>query len=185
MKKIEGRTNISIMTGGYRNVSTSPPVNSTEATDSVSEMNAYYPNGQVQNWHTPAASTAHENHHNSEWQCSADHYWPQAETALELKNVAYGSYADETAAINAMKTGTSGATALVDSFKTVSKTYWNSLADNASSRPYAVGQLVLNGQITTVIALATTNSWASPGSVANASPTTTPVCYAAFAAWTP
>jgi hypothetical protein len=74
VKKVEGKTNITIPTGGYRNPSTHPPTSQTDATDAVDEMNDYYPSGMRQSWHTPGASEAHEKYHDSEWRCTGNHY---------------------------------------------------------------------------------------------------------------
>jgi hypothetical protein len=185
VKKVEGGINITIYTGGFRDPSASPPVSQIEAIDANTEMNSYYYHGK-RPWHTTATSVAHENYHNSEWTCSANHYWGPTETALELLRVSYTDHNTEAAAITQMKTGTNGADAKMNAFRSISWNYWMfSLSDAPESRPYAAGQLVLNGEITTVVGLATTNGWTGVPGVANANPNTSNPCYATFPPYSP
>lgn len=184
VKKVEGGTSIVIHTGGYRNPSTSPPVSQTEAIAANTVMNAYYNNGKG-SWHTSGASQAHENHHNAEWTCTGNHYWGPTETAVETLRASYTTYNTEAAAITQMRTTSGGANAKMTAFRSVSDTYFASLSDVPGSRPYAAGQLVLNGEITTIIALAATSGWTGVPGVANASPNATPPCYQTFGTYNP
>jgi hypothetical protein len=98
--------------------------------------------------------------------------------------VGFTSYSTEAAAITQMKTGTTGADSKMTAFRQTSDTYWATLADNGGSRPYAAGQVVLNGEINTIIALAGTNGWTVPG-ILNANPNTANPCYQPFGTYNP
>ncbi len=185
VKKVEAKTNITIYTGGFRDPSANPPISQTEAIDANTKMNAYYTSGVKQSWHTTAASEAHENYHNTEWTCTANHYWGPTETALELLKVSYASYNSEAAAITQIKAAATGADAKMAAFRTASLTYWGTLADNAASRPYAAGQIVLNGHISTIVTLAATNNWTGVPGVATANPNVANPCYQQFSAYNP
>jgi hypothetical protein len=95
VKKVDGGTNILIRTGGYRNASTSPPTTQSEAIDANTVLNEYYQYSV--GTYTPAASLAHENHHDAQWRCSGNYYWTAAETDLENFTVSDTSYSSEAA----------------------------------------------------------------------------------------
>ncbi len=173
---ISGNADITINTGGSRNPDTNPPTTQAEAIDAVTVMKAYYANGFRGAWHTAAASTKHEKHHYREWKCSAGHYWPATQAEIDALTTPLGSAASPAAAAAAMK---GAADAKIAAFDAKAKTYFFSLGDGASDRPYAAGQLVLNHSIQTVQALAKKKGWAGvPAGVD--SPSTEPPCYKAF-----
>jgi hypothetical protein len=172
---ISGNVDISIHTGGSRDPDANPPTTQAEAVDAVTVMKGYYARGSRGSWHTAAASIAHESHHYSEWKCSSEHYWPAAKTDIETLTLPLASAADATAAAAAMKTN---ADSKVAAFYSKATTYFGTLGDGASDRPYAAGQLALNSSIQRVQTLATTKGWTVPSGVD--SPSTTPVCYQPF-----
>lgn len=182
ISSISGGATLNIYTGGYRNPTTSPPVNQTEAADAVTVMKNYYTNGRG-TWHTADASLAHEQHHYSEWQCSSDHYWPATESALENLTVAYHSYANAAAAITAIKAMTNGANTKMTNFNSIAASYYGTLSDAVGSRPYAAGQLTLNSAIIAVQNLAAANGWTVPSGVNT--PSATPACYQSWLPYSP
>ncbi len=176
VKKVDGGTNMLIRTGGSRNPSTSPPTSQSEAIDANEVMNEYFLNGRG-TWHTSAATLAHEHHHDAQWKCSGDHYWPATEADIEALTVSYTSHNTEASAINQMKGN--GANSRFTSFVNTAGSYFISLPDSPGSRPYAAGQLVLNGNITAIVALATTNGWTGIPGVA-ATPNASNPCHLSF-----
>ena len=182
-KEVTGGADIIVNYGGSQNPITNPPTTEAQAQQAVTVMKGYYARGSRGSWHTEAASQAHEGHHYTEWKCSSDHYGPTAETAIEILTVAYDAHANEAAAVTALRAGGSGADAINTTFKATARTYWFLLADNASSRPYAAGQLVLNAAIISVQTLAAANGWTVPAGVDTPSAATP--CYEVYPAWNP
>ena len=181
---IAGGADITVKTGGSRDPITRPPTTEAEATDAVNVMKGYYARGSRGAWHTETASKAHELHHYKEWQCSADHYWPATEVALERLTVPVASHPTEAAAIAAMRAGATGADAKVAAFKAIARQYWFTLADNASSRPYAAGQLALNPAIQAVQVLSLIKGWAGVPSGVDTPSAATP-CYQPWLPYNP
>ena len=181
LTSITGGATITVHTGGSRDPTTSPPTTEAEAQQAVTVMKGYYARGSRGAWHTEGASKTHEEHHYREWKCSAEHYWAIAGPAITALTTPVAGAANAAAAVAAMKPS---ADSTIASFKTAARNYWFTLADNASSRPYAAGQAVLNGAVTNVQALAATKSWTvEAGTTATSG--TEPPCYQAFAAYTP
>lgn len=180
---IQGGVDITLNTGGYRNPDFAPPTSQEEAAAAVTVMKGYYERGEVGSWHIPGASRAHEEYHYTEWRCSGDHYWPATETAIENITAPRDAYATEASAVAAMRAGASGGDAKVTALQNITSQYWQTLADGASSRPYAAGQLNLNGAIIAVQNLAATNGWIVPQGVDN--PSTANPCYQPFSPYTP
>jgi hypothetical protein len=162
VKTIAGGADIAVHTDAWRDAGANPPTTAAEAVAAVNQMKGYYARGSapVGAWHTEAASRKHEEHHYAEWTCSGDHYWPDTQTAIEKLTAPLAAHANAAAAVTAMRAGASGADAKITAFKAITKQYWLTLADNASSRPYAAGQLGLNPTIQGVQALATAKGWA-------------------------
>jgi hypothetical protein len=162
VKTIAGGVDIAVHTDRWRDAGVTPPVNAREARAAVRQMKGYYARGSapVGSWHTEAASRAHEEHHYDEWKCAGDHYWPATQTALEKLTAPLAAHGNAAAAVTAMRAGASGADAKLVAFKAITRRYWMTLADNASSRPFAAGQLALNPTIQGVQALATAKGWA-------------------------
>ena len=183
--KVSGQTDILIGTGGYRDASTSPPTSQAEAIDAVTEMNRYYPEGGRASWHTYAASLAHEMHHNSEWICEGDHFWPQTESAIESITCSYTTYTTKAAAINNMRLGNSGGIQKILNMVTAAGTYQSTLSDAAYSRPYGAGQVVLNGEISNIRNLASANGWMGLPATANPNPLVGTPCYQPFQTYNP
>jgi hypothetical protein len=181
--RIEGGVDINVFTGGSRDPITSPPATEPEAQDAVTVMKGYYARGGRGTWHTEAASRAHEEHHEREWHCSAEHYWPVARGAIEAKTVPLAAHANEAAAVTAMRTGPTGADAVVAAFRQIAHDYWFTLSDAASSRPFAAGQRVLNSAVRSVQGLAATNGWTVPQGTD--SPSAEPPCYQPWLPFTP
>ncbi|HHJ18439.1 MAG TPA: hypothetical protein ENJ84_01190 [Gammaproteobacteria bacterium] len=177
---IKGGVDIDVYTGGSRDPVTTPPTTEAEAQNAVNVMKGYYARGNRGAWHTEAASRAHEEYHYREWKCSAEHYWPTAKTALESLTVSRATHATEATAIASLRAGANGADSKLQAFRNVAHNYWFTLADNASSRPYAAGQLVLNKAIRQVQRLASRNGWTVPRGVDR--PSTATPCYQP---WTP
>ena len=90
---------------------------------------------------------------------------------------------DATTAITAMRSGASGADAKMSAFRTVCRAYWFTLADNASSRPYAADQLELNNAIVSVQSLAAIKGWTVPQGTD--SPNSANPCYQPWTAYNP
>lgn len=184
LKDITGGATIEVHTGGSRDPGTSPPTTQADAADAVTVMKGYYARGTRGTWHTEAASKAHEEYHYLEWRTTADHYWPVTETALESITAKYSDHVNDPAgAVAAMKAGTAGADAKIVAFSAKSHDYWFTLDDNASSRPYAAGQLTLNTAITAVQALAATNGWTV--AAGTDSPSTANPCYQPWLPYAP
>jgi hypothetical protein len=177
--EIQGGVDIAILTGGYRNPDTNPPATQAEAQDAVSVMKAYYTLGKG-TWHTPAASTAHENYHYTEWQCSSANYWGATQTALQALTAAYTSYATPAAAIAAIG---AAADKKMTAFTNIAVQYWQTLSDIPPSRPYAAGQLALNPSIITVQNLAAQKGWTVPQGTD--SPSTADPCYQPWLPYSP
>lgn len=180
---ISGGVDIKVHTGGSRDPVATPPTTEAEAKDAVTVMKGYYARGKRGTWHTEAASQAHEMHHYKEWKCSANHYWPPTEKALKKLSVPTAGAATEADAITALRAGAGGADAKMTAFKDKAHDYWFTLADNAKSRPYAAGQLVLNSAIKGVQALATTNKWTVPKGTN--SPSAASPCYKGWLKYSP
>jgi hypothetical protein len=178
VKKITGGVTIVVRTGGSRNPITSPPVDEPEADDAVTVMKGYYTRGSRGSWHTEAASKAHEEHHYTEWKCSAEHYWADVENCLEQFTVPFNAHANEASAVTALVA--LGANAKINAFTNAAKQYWFTLGDGPSDRPYAAGQLALNAAITFVQNLAATNGWVVPQGTDNPSPANP--CYQPYTA---
>jgi hypothetical protein len=138
-------------------------------------MKGYYARGSRGTWHTEAASRKHEEHHEREWRCSAEHYWPIARGAIEAMTAPIAAHPSEGAAIAAMRAGPGGADAKVAALSAIARAYWFTLSDGAAARPYAAGQLVLNGAIRNVQGLAAGKGWAVPAGTD--SPDPEPPCY--------
>lgn len=172
---IEGGVDINVLTGGSRDPISVPPATEADASAAVTDMKGYYARGSRGAWHTEAASKAHEEHHYREWKCSAEHYWPTAMADIESLTTPVATSANEADAITTMRAGASGADAKVQAFSAKAHHYWFTLADNAASRPYAAGQLVLNHAIGSVQALAASKSWTVPQGTDSPSPE--PPCY--------
>lgn len=186
VKTIAGGVDITVHTDAWRNAGTTPPVSAAEAVAAVTQMKGYYARGSapVGSWHTEAASKAHEEHHYNEWTCAGDHYWPATQTAIEKLTAPLAAHANAAAAVTAMRAGASGADAKLVAFKAMTRSYWMTLADNASSRPYAAGQLALNPTIQGVQALATTKGWAGVPAGVDTPSKATP-CYQPWLAYAP
>ena len=153
---INGGTTIKITTDGFRDPINNPPNKEIEADEAVTDMKGYYSRGSKGDWHTVAASTAHENYHSiSEWRTIGTHYWAIAEPAIEKLFKTYHDHTKATAIANL----TAAVSAKNNAFKQICLDYWEKLDDGPSSRPYAAGQLVLNSAITFVQALAQENHW--------------------------
>jgi hypothetical protein len=181
VSSISGGTTISLQTGGSRDPTSSPPTTEAEAAAAVTVMKGYYSRGSRGSWHTVGASRQHELHHNREWHCSAEHYWAIAGPAIAALTVPLSAHADSASAATAMKPR---ADAKIASFKAAARTYWFTLSDSASAKPYAAGQAVLNGAVGGVQLLAAANSWTvEAGTTATSG--TEPPCYQAYAAYTP
>jgi hypothetical protein len=172
---IEGGVNIDIHTGGSRDPISLPPATQAEASAAVTDMKGYYARGSRGAWHTEAASRAHEEHHYSEWKCSAEHYWSAAKADIESLTAPIAANANEAAAITTMRAGASGADAKVQAFSAKARQYWFTLSDSAGARPYAAGQRVLNDAVRSVQGLAASKSWAVPQGTDDPSPE--PPCY--------
>jgi hypothetical protein len=186
VKTVEGGCDIAVHTDKWRDAGSNPPTTAAEAKAAVTQMKGYYARGSapVDSWHTAAASQAHEDHHYDEWQCAGNHYWPATQTAIENLTAPLASHADAAAAVTAMRAGAGGADAKLTAFKAITKRYWMTLADNASSRPFAAGQLALNPTIQGVQTLATTNKWAGvPAGVDT--PSKANPCYKPWLAYAP
>lgn len=181
VSSITGGVDITVHKGGSRDPGTSAPTTEAEAQDAVTVMKGYYARGSRGSWHTEGASRTHEEHHYREWKCSAEHYWALAGPAICALTAPLASHANAAAAVTAM---TPAADAKITSFKAAARAYWFTLADNASSRPYAAGQAVLNTSITNVQALAAGNGWTVPGGV-TATAGTEPPCYQPYTAYAP
>jgi hypothetical protein len=152
----DGNAIILIHTGGYRDPVANPPISQAEAIDAVTMMKNYYTHGKG-NWHTYAASLAHEQYHFTEWTTTGDHYWPATQIALGNMSVPYSAHVNDYAgAVSAMEVD---ANATVDAFNDVCLQYWKMLSDLPPSRPFAAGQLTLNGSIQAVQTLAAANGW--------------------------
>jgi Domain of unknown function (DUF4157) len=156
---ISGGATIRVHTGGSTDPIASPPTTEADAKSAVTVMKGYYARGSRGAWHTEAASSSHENYHYSEWQCSAGHYWPATRTAIEGLAVSKNDHANAASAVAAMKAGAGGADAKIAAFQRKARDYWFTLPDNASSRPYAAGQLTLNTAIISVQTLAAAKGW--------------------------
>jgi hypothetical protein len=175
VNSISGGVDMNVHTGGSRDPFATPPTAQPEAQTAVTDMKGYYARGSRGAWHTEAASHTHEEHHYREWRCASDHYWALANAAIENLSVPMNAHANEASAITAMRGGATGADSIQQSFQQIARKYWFILADNASSRPYAAGQLVLNQAITHVQNLAAGKSWIVPQGVDTPSPE--PPCY--------
>lgn len=159
VNSISGGATIEVHTGGSTDPIANPPTTEADAKTAVTVMKGYYARGSRGAWHTEAASKSHELHHYKEWKCSAEHYWPDTETALKKLNTPTASAASEADAITAMRAGAAGADAKMKAFRDKAHDYWFTLEDNASSRPYAAGQLTLNTAVQSVQTLAGTKGW--------------------------
>jgi len=173
---ISGGVDITVCTGGSRDPTATPPTTEAEAKQSVKVMKGYYARGTRGAWHTEQASKVHEQHHEREWKCTGDHYWPAAEKAVNKVKTPLAGSADATAAVNAMKPAADGKMA---SFRNAAKTYWGTLGDAKGDRPYAAGQAVLNGEVTKVQQLAATKGWNVKAGTTKTSGTEPP-CYKPF-----
>ena len=169
---LSGQVRIRVLGGGSRDPGASPPTSEAEAKAAVLNMKGYYARGTRGAWHTEAASKRHELHHEKEWKCSSENYWPKTKTALEKLTVPYDSNANAAAAVTALKAGATGADAKMTAFRKKAFDYWFTLPDNASSRPYAAGQASLNGSVTAVQALATAKGWTVEAGTTDASDAT-------------
>jgi hypothetical protein len=159
---VTGGVDIEVRTGGSRDPISRPPTNAREARDAVREMKGYYARGSRGDWHTAAASRAHEEHHEKEWRCTGDDYWRTARWRINQLSTPRAGSPGGGAAVTAMRGGPDGADAIMGAFRTTARTYWFRLADNAGSRPYAAGQLVLNHAVRSVQALAAARGWRVP-----------------------
>jgi hypothetical protein len=178
---ISGGVDIVIRTGGSRDPGANPPATEAEAQDAVTVMKGYYARGNRGSWHSAGASALHEDHHYREWKCSAEHYWALAGPAIAALTAPLASHANSTAAVAAMKPS---ADAKVATFKAAARTYWMKLPDNASSRPFAAGQLILNALVAGVQVLAAAQSWTvEAGTTATSG--TEPPCFLAWDPYTP
>jgi hypothetical protein len=186
VKTIAGGVDIAVHTDAWRDADATPPTSAAEAVAAVTQMKGYYARGSapVGSWHTETASRRHEEHHYAEWQCSGDHYWPDTQTAIEKLTAPLAAHADAAAAVTAMRAGAAGADAKIKAFKAIARQYWMTLADNASSRPYAAGQLALNPTIQGVQALATAKGWAGVPAGVDTPSTATP-CYQPWLPYAP
>jgi hypothetical protein len=186
VKTIAGGCDIAVHTDRWRDAGATPPTTAAEAVTAVTQMKGYYARGSapVGYWHTGGASQAHEEHHYDEWRCAGDHYWPATQTAIEKLTAPLAAHANAAAAVTTMRAGAAGADAKLVAFKAITKRYWMTLADNASSRPYAAGQLALNPTIQAVQALATTNGWAGVPAGVDTPSKATP-CYQPWLPYTP
>ena len=180
VKKITGDVTIVAHLGGSRDPIGNPPTTEAEAQDAVKEMKAYYSSGRG-DWHTEAATAAHEGHHYSEWQCAGDHYWPSVELCIEKLTVPYASYTTAASALPALRAA--GADTMLADFKQKAHDYWFTLSDKVGSRPYAAGQLVLNSAIISVQNLAAMKGWTVPAGVST--PSAAIPCYQPFPVWVP
>lgn len=182
---IDGGVDIAVHTDAWKNADAAPPATEADARAAVTEMKAYYARGSapVGAWHTEAASRAHEGHHDSEWRCSAEHYWPATQTAIEKLTAPLATYASAAAAVAGLRAGATGADAKIAAFYDVAHRYWFTLSDAASSRPYAAGQLALNTTIANVQTLAAAKGWTVPAGVATPSAATP--CYQPWLAYAP
>ena len=175
VSRIEGGVDIHVRTGGSRDSVAVPPVSEAEAKSAVTDMKGYYARGSRGAWHTEAASRKHEEHHEREWKCSAEHYWPAVLSVIGGMSVPLPAHANEAGAIAAMRAGPTGADAKIAALSAIVRSYWFTLSDGPSSRPYAAGQLVLNDAVRSVQQLAAGNGWAvTPGTD---SPSPEPPCY--------
>ncbi len=181
VSSITGGVDIKIKTGGSRDPTSNPPTTEAEAQQAVTVMKGYYGRGSRGAWHTKNASEVHEDHHYREWKCSADHYWAIAGPAIHALTTPLASHGDGASAATAMK---STADAKITSFKAAARSYWMKLADNASSRPFAAGQAVLNTAVTGVQTVAAAKGWTvEAGTTATSG--TEPPCYEGYDAYTP
>lgn len=180
---IEGGADIEVHTGGSRDPFANPPTTEAEAQTAVNVMKGYYSRGSRGPWHTEAASQEHEMHHYREWKCSSEHYWPTASAAIHSLMVPLSAHTTEAQAIAAMRSGTDGADAKLQSFRDISHQYWFTLSDSAGSRPYAAGQLELNNAITHVQSLANRQGWTVPSGTD--SPNPDPPCYQPWLPYNP
>jgi hypothetical protein len=177
-----GGADIAVKTGNSRDPVAKPPTTEAEAQQAVTVMKGYYARGSRGNWHTEAASSAHEGHHYSEWQCSANDYWRTARSLANQMSISKAAHPAAADAVTAMRTGARGADALMKTFRDTAHTYWFTLPDNASSRPYAAGQLVLNNAISSVQTLAAGQGWTVEQGVD--SPSAADPCFKAKPLWT-
>ena len=159
---ITGGATIHVRTGASRDPFNNPPVSEAEAQNAITVMKGYYVRGLRGAWHTEAASRAHEKYHYEEWQCSGNHYWPVARTAIEDISISKSTQPTKAGAVTSMRSGASGADAVLAGFRQVSHDYWFTLDDNAQSRPYAAGQQALNPAVRHVQNLASANGWSVP-----------------------
>lgn len=180
---IKGGADIHVRTGGSRNPISNPPTTEPEAQTAVTTMKGYYARGSRGAWHTEAASRKHEEHHYREWKCSGNHYWPATRTAIHTLTSPLASHPNAAAAVTAMRGGASGADAKIQAFRNIAHRYWFTLADNASSRPYAAGQRALNPAIRHVQGLAAGKGWTVDQGTDSPSPE--PPCYQPWLAYSP
>lgn len=123
--------------------------------------------GRGPNWHSTAASSAHENTH---W--TGDYLgdaiptanWTATNTAIDAMSIPKASAADAAAARTALSPQV---TARFRTFNTAAITRWNTLitttdTPGSGGRGYAAGQAVLNGRIAGVRAYATAKTWNAP-----------------------
>jgi hypothetical protein len=183
VSRIEGGVDITVHTGGSRDPVAAPPVSQAEAQDAVTIMKGYYARGSRGAWHTEAASRRHEEHHEREWKCSAEHYWPAVQKAIEAMTVPLAAHPDEASAIGAMRAGPTGADAKITALSAIARAYWFTLSDAAASRPYAAGQQTLNNAVRNVQGLAASKGWVVPQGTE--SPDPEPPCYQPWLAFAP
>ena len=176
--EIIGDGAITVYTGGSRDPFSNLPISEIEAQDAVNVMKSYHTNGFRGDWHTEAASRAHEEYHYDEWQCSSEHYWSITETAIENITAPYDEFPSEPTAILIMRIGTDGADAKIFPFFSISRVYTDLLCDMAGCEPrkaFSAGQLELNAAIQFVQNLAVEKGWTVDQSIDT--PSTENPCY--------
>ena len=169
VKEITGDGIITVHRGASRDPFIDPPTTEVEAQDAVNVMKDYHTNGFRGNWHTEAASQAHEEYHYLEWQCASNHYWSATEVAIENITIPYDQFPVKTTAVLSMRIGPNGADTIIPSFFTVTAIYTSTLPDSGGDRPFAAGQLTLNKAIQSVQSLAVQNNWTVEQGVDNPS----------------
>jgi hypothetical protein len=140
--------------------------------------------GAGPNWHSTAASSAHEwAHWNADWvidsvASAAGGNWPQANADIDALRQSKATSKTAAAARAALRPRVE---ARLRTWRTRAVTRWNAIPDSpgvAGSTGYDAGKVVLNGHIAAIRAFATAQGWTGPapapagGAPAGAAPAT-------------
>lgn len=163
VQQATGGCTITLKTDSYRDTNGKPPVSEAESVEAVNCMNGYLSRPGVWKWHTLDASLAHEKHHSRQWEDAYKFYWKalKIQEELEKESVSLTEKPDMDQAIEAMQEAVS---TWEEILWLETSDYVKRLPDDANSRPYRAGQLILNEATLQVISQAKKNGWSKvPG----------------------